>query len=197
MTKLKNKNTIYKVLIIIIDIIFLICFIFTAIKWVNNHKEKVQPIVNKNVTYKKFTFELPNDISYRELDNKFFELKSDTFQAIVEIFLDPKHFMFAKRDNYYQVLLNAGVQVEKPYEITITDKKVLIYHKHDNKNSLLCYFQIQEGFAVEIELFNDDNSFDTKNLTKLVSIISNNKYDYESLEKYVYYTTDKDPIFNN
>ena len=113
--------------------------------------------------------------------------------------MDEANYIFEKRDKYYQSLLDLNYNVDNSYEDTINGVPVLIYNKHidDNSNSILCYFKINSPFSVEVELINNDGSLKKDALNELVNIIYNNSYDYESTEKYEYYSTENDPIYKD
>ncbi len=203
--EIKTKPSIFKILLIVIDIIVLIGFIIIVILWFrdkknenNNQNNQIDnSIVSSNFKYKKFTFKMPDNIKYNVIDDKRFELSSDNYRAVVEIFIDENNYMLLKSDAYYKALIDYGYNVDKPYETKINNIPVLIYNKHDENNSLYCHFQTREPFSIEIELFNKDNTFKIDYLESIMTILLDNEYDYDSEEKFAYYSTENDPKFNN
>lgn len=181
----KRKISIFKLLLIITDIIVLIGFIITFVVWNKNHMEEKNNY--QKFEYKNFTFNIPNDIKYSVIDEKKFKLESDNYEAIIETYLDKNQDMFKYRDKYYQILLNNGLNVDKSNEIVIGETPVLVYQKYDTRNSVLCYFNDSSPFAHEVEIFNNDNSFSTDYLESIMYILMSADYDYDSDEKYVYY----------
>lgn len=196
-SNIKNNKMPFKIIMLIIDIIAIIILVISFIKWNSNKNDSNTNL--EEIKYKKFTFQIPQEMSYSEVDNKKFKLVSSDYEAIIEIFIDEANYMFEKRDKYYQLLLSLEYNVDKPYEDTINGIPVLIYNKHidDNSNSVLCYFKINSPFSVEIELINNDGSLKKDALNKLVNIIYNNSYDFESTEKYEYYSTENDPLYKD
>ena len=190
----KTNKSLFKIIIVIIDIIAIIGLIILLIKWNSNHSNNIDNTNNnvalKEIKYKKFTFKVPNDISYNEIDNKKFKLTSNNYEAIIEIFIDKANYIFDKSDKYYQLLLNLGYNIEKPYEDTIDDIPVLIFNKHidDTNNSLLCYFLYSDLYLIEIELYNTDNTFRLDFLDSLVDIMMNSKLNEDKNKNYTYST---------
>ena len=194
---IKNKKTLFKIIMLVIDIIAIVILALLFVKWNSNRNNSNENL--KEVKYKKFTFQIPQEISFSEVDDKKIKMTNDDYEAIIEIFLDEANYLFDKRDKYYQSLLDLGYNVDNSYEDVINNIPVLIYNKHldDGNNSILCYFKINSPFSVEIELKNSDGSLKKDALNELVNIMSKSSYNYESTEKYVYYDTEKDPLFKN
>lgn len=194
---LKNHKTLFKIIMLIIDIIAIIILALLFIKWNSSKNDSDTNL--KEINYKKFTFQIPQEMSYSEVDNKKFKLVTSNYEAIIEIFVDEANYMFEKRDKYYHLLLDDGYNVDNSYEETINGIPVLIYNKHidDNSNSILCYFRINSPFSAEIELINNDGSLKKDALNELVNIIYNNSYDYQSTEKFEYYSTENDPTYKD
>ena len=120
-------NKTFKIILVIIDIIALIGFIIITINWFSdNNSIKSEEITSNNVTtreikYKRFVFYIDNNIEYQEIDEKRFELISDDYHAIVEIFIDSNNYIVKDKATYYQPLQDNNYQVEYPYEINITN----------------------------------------------------------------------------
>ena len=206
MEKDNKKNSIFKIILIIVDILVLIGFIIISVMWINNNKTKNNnqnsTIINDNeysqtATYKKFLYHIPKGVNFKKIDDKMFELSSDNYRAVIVLFIDSNNYIFEKKEKYYEESLKLSYNVTKPYEISINDTSVLIYNKNEEKNSLLCYFKSPSPFTIEMELFNKDNSFKTDYIESIIDILFDGEYDYYSEEKYSYYTTDTDPFFND
>ena len=196
-SNIKKNKSLFKIIMLIIDIIAIVILAFLFVKWNSNNNDNSDTDYNE-VKYKKFTLQIPNQIEYRDANDKNFKLKGNDYEAIVEIFIDEANYMFEKKDKYYQAL-KSSFDVDNPYEEIINDIPVLIYNKRidDNSNSLLCYFRINSPFSVEIELINNDGSLKKNALNELVNIMRNSTYDYDSTEKFEYYSSEKDPTFKD
>ena len=195
---IKNHKKIFKIVMLIIDIIAIVVLALLFIKWNSNNNDNSDTDYNE-VKYKKFTLHIPSYIEYSDANNRNFKLIGNDYEAIVEIFIDKDNYMFEKKDKYYRLLLDNGNDVDNSYEETINDIPTLIYNKHfdDGKNSLLCYFRINSPFSVEIELINNDGSLKKDAINELINILSNNSYDYESTEKFEYYSTENDSTYKD
>ena len=196
-SNIKKNKSLFKIIMLIIDIIAIVILVFLFVKWNSNNNDNSDTDYNE-VKYKKFTLQIPNQIEYSDANDKNFKLKGNDYEAIVEIFIDEANYMFEKKDKYYQAL-KSSFDVDNPYEEIINDIPVLIYNKRidDNSNSLLCYFRINSPFSVEIELINNDGSLKKNALNELVNIMRNSTYDYDSTEKFEYYSSEKDPTFKD
>ena len=197
-----KKSNILKIVLVTIDIIVIIGFIIISIIWFNNHnnsknEDNTTTKETKTITYKKFTYEIPEDVSFKEIDDKKFELSNNNYRAIIEIFIDNNNYMFEKKDKYFKALLDMGYKVDEPYETAIGDAPIIIYNRYDDNNSMICHFKTPSLFTIELEVFNKDNSFDKGNIESLVKILRNEKYDYSSEEKYSYYDVSKDSYFKD
>ena len=188
------KKGIFKYVMLIIDIIAITLIIVEYLKWNNNEQNKDNNLNQQieKIKYRKFTFEIPNDITYANdlTDDKKFKLTSNNYKAIIEIYFDPDDYIINYPDIYYNRLINDNYKVDKPYKINIGNTEITIFNKHDEKNSLLCYFKNFTPFGIEIELYNKDNTFATTYLESIIKILLNAKYDIEDETLYTYHKID-------
>lgn len=187
-----NSNK-FKIIIICVDIIALIGLIYIFCVWTANHKNNEdntdlqEETSQKTATYKKFTYKLPQEVEYNLVDEFKFKLMGRGYQAIIEIFLDDETNMFNYPEIFYNDLIKEGKNVDKHEIITINNKKVVTYKLHEDKNSTLCYIKgTPEGFAYEINLYNDDNTFNTDKLSGIIDILLNCTYDDQAEIAYEY-----------
>ena len=76
--------------------------------------------------------------------------------------------------------MKLNYKVDVAHRFDINDKQVLIYNRYDDNNSLLCYFRGILTYGYEIELFNNDGSFDIMYVSDVMNILSDMDYDYET-----------------
>lgn len=190
------NNKILKILLVI-DIIAIIILLIKYFDWnnkknISNNNNQIVDKQKKEYEFKKFTFSIPNDIKYSVIDEFNFKLKSENYEAIVEIILNHEINMLTYPELYYEDLHKRNINVDPAKDLTMNNRKLIIYNKHGDSgiNSILCYFRYNQDFDYEVEIFNDDNSFNTKNLSEIMNILLDAKYDYKSTKKYNYYMWD-------
>lgn len=190
-----NKKRInYKLLLIIIDIVAIIGLVLLYFQWINNNNIKNDETEVKEVTFKKFTYTLPIDIEYTVIDYDTFMLKNNQYEAIVKIFVADDVALSDYLDDYYNYLLDHGVNVTYYNSIDINNTSVYTYDKYDDRNSVLCYFETFSPFIYELELYNSDNTFNVDSLKPILEILSNASYDYDTYKPFEYYESHE--IFN-
>ncbi len=186
------KNDRIKVLIICIDIIAVIGLIYTFCVWIKNNKNNIdntkEETTTKTVIYKKFTFYIPSEVEYSPIDEYKFKLKGEDYEAVIEIFLDNETNMLNYPEIFYNDLIKAGKNVDNYEIITVNEQNVVTYKLHEDNNSTLCYVKgIPEGFAYEINLYNNNNTFDTSRLKEIIDILYNCTYNHQTEKTYNYY----------
>ena len=199
----RKNNKLFKILIIVLDIVTILVLSYTYINWKNNKTNKTnnvdETIDNNNsnsnsnssettnkVRYKKFDFEFPSNVKYSEIDDKEFLLETDTYHAVIEIFIDEQGELFNDPTPYYQTLLKLEWNVDTPEKTKIANEDVILIKNHHEYNSVLCYLKAFDDFYYEINLFNEDNSFSTDRLPEIIDMLKTAMYDYNSQEKYTY-----------
>ena len=193
---IKSKMSKTKLLILIIDVIIIIGLtISIMIKLNKRNGEDViieEPTASNTFVYKKFTLKLPDGVEAKlGADDEFkFELSSDKWRAVVEIFLCGDETMIESPSKYYDTLIKNNYKVDVAHRFDINDKQVLIYNRYYDNNSLLCYFRGILTYGYEIELFNNDGSFDIMYVSDVMNILSDMDYDYETEKIYYYHIVD-------
>ena len=150
---------------------------------VENNENPVNEVDSKKANtykFKKFTFEIPQDISYKEVDEYSFKLSSNEFEAIIEIILHDDTNMLKNPDLYYEEITQMGMKVSKPEKIKLGIIDAIKYNVLD-KNSNLYYFAYNSGFDYEVELTDKGD-----NIGRVMNILLTAKYDNDSQEKYNY-----------
>ncbi len=180
---MKNR-IIYKIVLIIIDIIAVVGLIFLYNIW----KENKRILDDEVVKYKKFHITIPNNIYYEVIDDYKFRLKDDKYEAIVEIFIDDETNMINYPDIFYNDLLKNNMKVEKQKIYKVDNQNIITYKLHDNVDSILCYMKSNiEGFAYEVNLYYNNGEFNESIFRNIKDILMNVTYDYQSEEVFDYY----------
>ena len=176
-----KKRNIFKIGIVIVDVIAVLLIIYSYIKYVNNRNNTYENNNTDNYTtyaYKVFKYNIPNNISFKELDDKKFRLDLDNAYLIVELYIDKDKQMYEHSDIYHKLLLENNIIVDDPKVINVNDYKVIVFNK-TNESSVLCYFATENAFAYEVEIFNNDNSYSTDALSKVIDFLENATYEYD------------------
>ena len=180
---MKKNNKLFKCILIIIDIIAIILLVTVTEKWIdgkiNSNKEQV-------VKYKKFTFTIPGNIKYQEIDEFKFSYETGEYKAIIEIIDNQNNFVFDDPDKFYEMLLEDGFKVGQYEYSDISDKIILMFNNYNDKeNAKLCFFEMFKPFAVQVELYSKNGDY-VANLTEIVDTLAAPEYDSDSNKSYKY-----------
>lgn len=192
----KKKNILFKIIIVIVDIIALTLFIIAAFKWfdkkINNHDNEVFD-QQQIFTFKKFNYNIHDEIEYSNIDENRFMLSTDSYNAIVMPYVADTDLddvpLNSYISQYEEYLRNNNIDVIDTSTIEIDDKIIYTYDISDKVNSILCYYQTFQPFYYEIELMNKSNSFDKEPLNEIITVLEDVYYDQESKQKFKYYTS--------
>lgn len=183
---MKNSK-IFKVLIIVVDIIAVLALCMITYKWIKNHSNQVTE-GPKEHTFKKITFTVPGGVQYKVLDEYGFELRTDNYIATTEPILNSNNFIFGDNDGLRTLLEKTGYTFDSYTVETIANKDVLIFNNVDgNENMHLCYFASVDDFVIQVflETLTENQSY-VDNLTEIIEIMNTATFDYESTAKYYY-----------
>ncbi len=175
----EKRIKIWKSLIIvdIVVIIIMVCFLYT--KYINYKKANEKPNVFQ---FKNFKYELSQNVKFSNYDEYKFKIESDNWYAIIEPSIDKEKQIY-NTDISYKLLKKYKYDVSEPKELMVGNTKVIVYEKFDTK-TLLCYFLTEEEYGFEIEIYNNDGSFNTQSIYEIVNYLSN--YEYDNSETYEY-----------
>ena len=175
----EKRIKIWKSLIIvdIVVIIIMVCFLYT--KYINYKKTNEKPNVFQ---FKNFKYELSQNVKFSNYDEYKFKIESDNWYAIIEPSIDKEKQIY-NTDISYKLLKKYKYDVSEPKELMVGNTKVIVYEKFDTK-TLLCYFLTEEEYGFEIEIYNNDGSFNTQSIYEIVNYLSN--YEYDNSETYEY-----------
>ena len=185
-----NKRKMFKIIMIILDVLAIVMLLFVTKKWIDNNKNKNENEELKDyrtVKYKKFTLNIPNSVQYEGIDEYTFRLANENYNAVVEIINNENNFVFDNYDRFYNTLLEDGYIINKYYSENIIETPVLIIDNYNNMNDTkLYFFKILNPFAVKIILTNENN-ISENDLATIINILTNASYDYDSDKLYNYH----------
>ncbi len=179
------KKMSFKTLIIIIDIFVFFGLIFLIINWSDNNKNNSKDSI---IHFKDFTYTIPSDIEYISVETNSFVLNCDQYKAYVKIFTRNEVDLLTNVINYGDYMLNQDIEIISLNAFNIDDTTIYVYKKSNGKNSLLYYFDTIEPFLYEVELYNNDNSFNADYFSSIFNILKNASYNNHSYSKNSYYT---------
>ena len=190
---MERKNSkIFKIILVIIDILAVLMMFFVYKRWANNkmNEQIIDEPTNKVIVFNSFTFLLPEDIAYYVTNEKSFIFTGELFQANMEVLIDEDDNIEKKYDTlFYDQLKNNGFDVSAPSITVIDDVNVIGYNYtyEDGVNAVFCYFKFAPSYWAEAILFNEDNSFDVNTLEPVVNILKNAVHDENFDDKDLYY----------
>ena len=192
-----DKKTVIRTLIVLVDIVVLIWFIVMCFQWFDRKMNtgEVEGHADNTVsqTYRKFTYDVPEDIDFSIVSEYRFMLKSDSYEALVMPFVadtDEDDTPIETYVNDFETYLhNYGINVSPLITIEVNDHTVYTYNKSMDRNSVLCYYHTFSPFYYEIELFNNNEEYDTDALEEIINILETAYYDSENSEKFEYWTS--------
>ena len=184
-----NKFRNFKIYMLIIDFIVITTIVFLLINQYNQSKESTTEYL-QGADFKKFTILYPLDYEYNEVDDDTFSLKNNKYKANVKIFvMNGETTLGAYMDEYYEYLVANGASVVGPDYKTDGEITMYIFNKEENGvKSTLCYFQVITPYVYEVEIFNNDNSFDATSVDDIYSILYDTKYNEDDVKLYRYDT---------
>lgn len=183
---MKDKK-IFKVLLILVDIIAILALCMVTYKWIKTHSNQATEGPREQ-EFKKFTFTIPTGVQYNVLDEYGFELRTDNYIATTEPILNSNNFIFGDNEGLRALLEKTGYTFDSYSVETISDKEVLIFSNVDgNENMYLCYFNSVDDFVIQVflETLTENQSY-VDNLTEIIKIMDTATFDYESSVKYYY-----------
>lgn len=180
-----KKFSLLKLFIILLDVIAVIFIVFSYLyEKKNMQQEEVEDGTIYN--FNEFSYNIPKDIRYEVIDINKFRLIGTEWNALVEVFIDYNNDIFNYPNSYQKALKDGGYKVDKYKKETISGEPVIIYNRHDTNNVVLCYLRGNEPYSYEIMLYNNDKSFNTSNLNRIVKVLSNasNNSEYDGIASY-------------
>ena len=163
-----------KVILLILLIIILLFAFYVTYLYINK---------NKTFKFKKFSYYIPENITFKVVSDDEFEIKGENLDAIIEPYVNTKGEIHSQDLMYTILLKEIGEKISQPIKETIENKQVLCYEE-TSKKKLLCYFDAFDAFAYEVTI---KNSYDINDMKEIVHILLQGKYDYKSNKTYEYY----------
>ena len=193
-----NKSILFKIIIVILDIIALTMFIIATYRWFNkkmntDNSEALQE--QQKFTFKKFNYNIHPGIQYNNLNDYKFMLSNDKYDATIMPYVantdDDLIPLSSYANEYSDYLRDHGLDVQNTDIYTINDKTIYTFSIADATNSILCYYQTFSPFYYEIGLVNKNNTFDIESLNEIIDALQDVYYDQESKELFDYYTSEE------
>ncbi len=181
------NSKLLKRIIIIVDIIAVISIIFATSSYIKKSKNNNPSTSGVTYKFKMFEYNVPNNLEFSDLDDKKFQIKGDNWHAQVEIYIDENHALYDYENIFYELLKhNADSGIEEAEKVIVDQKVIVTYNKPSTK-SVLCYYCSKIfPYAYEIEIYNDDNSYNTDVLNQIVDILEKATYDENDSNTYNY-----------
>ena len=187
-----NKITLIKILIVLVDIVFLTWFIVICFNWFNHKNNDIDVAEGmKTIIFKKFTYTVPNEIEYNVIDEDTFMFKTDDYEVTVMPFVAdtdeddiPLDVYVAGYDKY---ITAHGLNISLHNKTEIAGHTVYTYNNSVFKNSVICFYQPFSPFYYKLELFNSNDGYDIDALVQIIDILETADYDDESTELFEYY----------
>ena len=187
---MKRKIISYIALVLALGIIiFLVSKYINTNKSNSNNKPNSSPnIETKSFTFRKYTYyNIPTNLTFSTFEDKIFKISSDGWYATVELLHDPDGYVIKYNKEYKDMLKEDGYIIDDTSLEQIENNYVVIHKSiFDNKNIVIADYTNREGFAYEIKIFNDNDSYDMECLKDIIKTLNNGKYDETNTEKYHY-----------
>ncbi len=182
-----KKNNIFKVLIIVIDIIAIVGLIFVAKNWLDKKRENnsVPTSEIQTVIYKNFTFEVTNDYEYIPMYDDLFGLGNNDYRGTIEFVINQDDYIFNDPAGYFDDLNSLEYNLSSFEKTNINDQEVLKFTSSSEENYTLYCFKLNDDYAVNIEInvWNEEMNSDEV-MAEFMDILS--KSNYDDSEEYHY-----------
>ncbi len=193
--KKNNNRKLFKIMLIVIDIIVIAGLLIITCKWISDNVKK------QEIAFKNFTFYIPNSIDYKEDYDFAFILETDDYLANVIVYSDKDNSIFTETDKYQYWLLAQGIMVDQYKKEKILDKDALIFTNYrGDSNSLLCYFRTEDIYLVEVRITAKSDKFNANEvLSQIVDIFDSAKYNASGKYSYLIhnFTVDDQEYFED
>lgn len=185
-----NKLIIFRIIIVIVDIIVLTLFVISCFKWFDKEKNNES---HDTYTFRKFVYNKHDGFGYSGVDYYKFMLAKNDYNAIVMPYVSDEWEDTVPLSEYTlgyaEYLQEHGLNVVRSYDVNIDDKDIYVFNIDDDNNSMLCYYQTFSPFYYEIKLVNKSGEFDLEPLYEIIDALQDVYYDDEMEELFEYYTS--------
>ena len=171
--------------------IICLCIIFVALLAISYYvikKYKPQSIISNNTkVFKDFTFEVTDDLNYKQVDDNMFELRTNTWHANLEPIYDPYNAIF-----YYpkctQKFFDTAKYKPQGEIKKYSDPNYYSFELVDGtENNVIVHYKLNEEYVMFISLMNNDNSFSDDGLETILNVLKTVQYSKKGNYDYTQY----------